>query len=286
MRLNNRNLKKVFFVVAMLFVLVGCTANLDKNGALIPERVIDSTTKWSLSQGWFDFLMVMPFAKLILFFEPKIGIVASIVVVTIIVNLITLPLMIKSTVMSQKMQLIQPQVERIQMKYRGRTDQASQMRMSQEMNNLYKKNNIKMGQTMMLPFLSMPIMIGIWQAVQRIPSVYSGVIFGINLGEHPWSMIKTGNWQYLVLIILLGLLQWASVEISNILMKKLPNYKKPKNNQMKFMNIYMVALIVFMSLSMPSAMSLYWIITSFINVIRSVYIHYQYTAKMHVKMHR
>lgn len=281
MRINNRNLKKVFFVVAMLFVLVGCTANLDKSGAIIPERVIDSTTKWSLSQGWFDFLMVMPFAKLILLFEPKIGIVASIVVVTIIVNIITLPLMIKSTVMSQKMQLIQPQIERIQMKYRGRNDQASQMRMSQEMNNLYKKNEIKMGQTMLLPFLSMPIMIGMWQAVQRIPSVYTGVIWGINLGEHPWALIKQGEWQYLVMIVLLGLLQWGSVEITNYLMKKLPNYKKPKNNHMKFMNLYMVALIVFMSLSMPSAMSIYWIITSLINVVRSVYIHYHFTAKMH-----
>lgn len=47
--------------------------------------------------------------------------------------------MIKSTVSQQKMQLIQPEMERIQNKYKGRKDQTSQMRMSAEIQALYKK---------------------------------------------------------------------------------------------------------------------------------------------------
>ena len=40
--------------------------------------------------------------------------------------------MIKSTVSQQKMQLIQPEMEKFKNKYKGRKDQTSQMRMSAE----------------------------------------------------------------------------------------------------------------------------------------------------------
>ena len=284
---KDRRVKKVLFLAALMFVLVGCKANLDKSGALLPERIIDNNTAWTLSQGWFDFLIVMPIAKLILLFEGWTGIVGAIIIVTVLTNMLTLPLMVKSTVMSQKMQLIQPQVDRIQRKYRGRNDQTSKARMSAELNALYQKNDIKMGQTMLLPFLSMPIMLAMWQAVQRIPSVYDASFFGLNLGELPMGMITCGKWGYLVLIILLGLFQFGAMEIQNVLTKRSKNYKAPKQqpgaNSMKLMNIYMLVLVVFMSLNMPTAMSLYWIITSIIGICRSIYIHFQFTEKIAAK---
>lgn len=281
--MNDRRLKKVLFLAAIMFVLVGCTANLDKSGHLIPERIIDNSTHWSLSQGWFDFLIVMPIAKLILLFEGWTGIVAAIIIVTIVTNLITLPLMVKSTVMSQKMQSLQPQMERIQNKYRGRNDQTSKARMSAEINALYQKNGIKMGQTMLLPFLSMPIMLAMWQAVQRIPSVYEATFLGLNLGEHPMGMITSGQWGYLILIIVLAIFQYASMQVPTFLQKRSKNYKVSKvntSNSMKMMNVYMMIMIVFFSLNMPTAMSIYWIITAIIGVVRSVYIHFQFTEKI------
>ena len=261
MGFKDRRIKRILFLVVLLVVLVGCKANIDtETGLLIADRVIDNSTKWSFSQGWFDFLIVMPIAKLILLLEGSTGIVAAIIGVTVLVNLITLPMMISSTVMSQKMTMLQPQIERIQNKYRGRTDQNSQMRMSAEISALYKKHDIKMGRAMLLPFLSLPIMIAMWQAVQRIPSVYEATFLGLSMGSHPMDMIKTGNYEY-------------------ILNKKNPNYKAPKNDQMKYMSIYMLVMMVFFSLNMPAAMSIYLIVTSLIAVARTEYIHFAYTDK-------
>lgn len=280
MGLKNRNLKKVLFLVVLLVVLVGCKANIDpKTGQLIADRIIDNSTKWSFSQGWFDFLIVMPIAKLILLCEGWMGIVGAIIVVTLLVNLITLQPMIQSSVMSQKMNMLQPQIERIQNKYRGRTDQNSQLRMSAEINALYKKHDIKMGKTLVLPFLSLPIMIAMWQAVQRIPSVYEATFLGLSMGAHPMDMIKSGNYYYILLIIVLGITQYLSVELQNILQKKAPGYKAPKNDNMKYMSIYMLVMMVFFSLNMPAAMSIYLIVTSLIAIARAVYIHYAYTLK-------
>ena len=280
MGLKDRRIKRILFLAVLLVVLVGCKANIDtETGQLIADRIIDSNTKWSFSQGWFDFLIVMPIAKLILLCEGWMGIVASIIAVTILVNLVTLPMMIQSTVMSQKMNALQPQIERIQNKYRGRSDQNSQMRMSAEISALYKKHDIKMGRTMLLPFLSLPIMIAMWQAVQRIPSVYEATFCGLSMGAQPMDMIKAGKFEYIILVVILGITQYLSVELQNILQKKNPNYKAPKNDNMKYMSLYMLVMMVFFSLNMPAAMSIYLIVTSLIAIARAVYIHYAYTLK-------
>lgn len=280
MGFKDRRFKKILFLAVMLMVLVGCKANLDPDtGKLLADRVIDNNTAWSFSQGWFDFLIVMPIAKLILLFENYIGIVAAIIIVTVLVNLITLPLSVKSSVMSQKMAMIQPQIEKIQNKYRGRSDQQSQMRMSAEISNLYKKYDIKMGQTMLLPFLSLPIMLAMWQAVQRIPSVYEATFLGLSFGSLPMDMITDGHFEYIIIVVVLAATQYLSIEIQNILQKRMKNYKAPKNDQMKYMNIYMVVMMIFFSLNMPTAMSIYMIVTSLIAIARSVYIHFAYTEK-------
>ncbi len=283
MGLKSRRTKHLLALVLIAFMLVGCTANLNSDGTLIAGREINMSTPWSFSAGWFDFIFVIPIAKLILFIEPYTGIVISLIIVTIALNLLTLPLMVKSTVMSQKMQLLQPQMERIQNKYRGRNDQASKARMSVEINNLYKKHNVKMGQTMLLPFLSMPIMLAMWQAVQRIEIMYQATFLGFNLGALPMQEISAGNYNYIILIVLLGVLQYLSTEIQNILQKISSSRPIKQNKQTKFMGIYMTVIIVLFSLNMPSAMSLYWIVTSLIGIARSVYIHYNYTDKMLLK---
>lgn len=278
--MNSRNKKilKVLSLVFILVVLTGCTQNLDANNQLLPGRAITSDTPWSIQAGIFDFLFVFPIAKFILFVEPFMGVALGVILATVIINLITLPLMIKSQISAQKMQLIQPKQEAIQKKYKGRSDKASQMRMSAELQALYKKNNISMGASF-LPFLSFPIMIAMWQAVQRIEILYSYNFLGFNLGETPMSHIS--EWPYIVLVVILGITQYFSVEINQILMKKQKGYRpNAAMKSMKYMNIFMIVMIVYMSLVMASAMSIYLITTSVIAILRALYIHYNHTTKI------
>ena len=110
-------------------------------------------------------------------FISKLGNVAyGVVGMTIFINLLILPIMIKSTESTQKMQLLQPEMERIQRKYAGRKDQASQMRQTAEIQALYKKHNISMFSSFST-FLTLPIMLAVWQAVQRVEILYSSTLF-------------------------------------------------------------------------------------------------------------
>ena len=229
------------------------------------------STPWSLSAGWFDFLFVIPIAKGILFINQYVGNVAiGVIGVTIIVNLITLPIMVKSTVSTQKIQLLQPELERIQNKYRGRKDQASQMRQSAEIQNLYKKHNVSMFGSF-ATFLTLPIMIAMWQAVQRIDILYKTSLFGINLGEKPISHIMELSIGYIVLLLLVAVTQYFAVQISQIMAKRSPRYRPSQQMQtMNTMNNVMTLFIVYLAATMPSAMSLYWITTNIIGIV-SIY---------------
>ena len=271
---------KVFALVAFVFVLTGCGQNLDAKGNLLADRAINSATPWSLDAGFFDFILTIPIAKGILFITDILGNVAwGVVGMTIFINILILPIMIKSTVSTQKMQMLQPELEKIQRKYAGRKDQASQMRQSAEMQALYKKHDVSMFSSF-TTFLTLPIMLAMWQSVQRIEILYQATFFGLNLGTTPMSQITSGNWVYIIIVAIVGITQYLAIEINNIMLKRNPRYKVSKQQKsMKTMNIVMTAMIVWFALSMPTAMSLYWITTSLVTIIRTVYIQIYHVEK-------
>lgn len=281
--------KKILKILALLLIIVvltGCTSNLDENGKLKAARAITDATKWSWNAGWFDFFFVIPIAKGILFITKYLGNAAyGVILITILINIITLPIMIKSTISTQKMQMLQPEITKIQNKYRGRKDQASQLRMNQEMQNLYKKNDISMWSSFST-FLTLPIMLAMWQGVQRIKILYDTTFLTINLGAKPMDKILDFQLIYLVLVILVGISQFFAIQMPNIMAKRNPRYRP--SDQMKSMNTVnnvMTVMIVWFALSMPSAMSLYWITTSVINIVRTYYIQVTHIEKSRKEVH-
>ena len=175
--------------------------------------------------------------------------------------------------------MLQPELEKIQRKYAGRKDQASQMRQSAEMQALYKKHDVSMFSSF-TTFLTLPIMLAMWQSVQRIEILYQATFFGLNLGTTPMSQITSGNWVYIIIVAIVGITQYLAIEINNIMLKRNPRYKVSKQQKsMKTMNIVMTAMIVWFALSMPTAMSLYWITTSLVTIIRTVYIQIYHVEK-------
>ena len=252
---------KIFAVIALVFIFTGCTSNVDKSGHLLASRAITESTPWSLKAGIFDFILTIPIAKGILLITSWTGnVLWGVILMTILINLIILPLMIKSTISTQKMQMLQPEMERIQNKYRGKNDQTSQMRMQNEIMNLYKKNNVSMFGSLWT-FLTLPIMFAMYGAVQRIQILYTSQAFGMNLGLTPLS-------------------QFFAIEINNLMLKRNKKYKpSAQQNQMKTMNIVMTLMIIYFGLIMPTAMSFYWITTNLITVVRTVFIQIQYIEK-------
>lgn len=284
--------KRLLVVILVVLALTGCTQITGKDGQILADKIIyfsgENFTTWKSmfeNESWFSAIFVWPLAQLVNFFAQYMNIGLSVIIVTILSRLLTITFTIKSTVQSQKMQMIQPQLQKIQAKYAGKTDEQSKMAMSQEMMNLYNKHKINPFSTILYSFIPFPIMIAIWQAVQRAESVVFGEFLTLKMDSKPLTMMTSDflgeGWKYLILLVILGAVQYISMKLPQYLAQK--NMKardkeaaKAANQQNAMMMNMMFVMIVFMALSMPTAMSFYWIVSALVQAIQTVLIQKRY----------
>ena len=122
---------------------------------------------------FWDRVFVQPIAWLLDLFTSNWGSYGlAILLTTIIVRTILTPIYTKSHDMSEKMKKIQPEIQKIQQKYAGKTDPESRNKMSFEMMKLYKENNVNMFSGCLMPFLQMPVFLAMYNAVVKVPVTY------------------------------------------------------------------------------------------------------------------
>lgn len=204
-------------------------------------------------------LFVKPLAFLII----KIGQLfnnygLAVIILGLLIRLILLPFSKKSMLQSENMKKAQPEIMNIQKKFNNRTDQASQMQMSQEMMMIYKKYNINPAGGCIIAFIQIPILFAFLEAINRVPAIFEGYFLTLQLGTSPFVGIKNGNLLYIVLILLIVLTTYFSYK--NMMNTKTGNEMQDK--QMQFTMKFMVVFIAIASLSLPTALALYWIVSN------------------------
>jgi YidC/Oxa1 family membrane protein insertase len=274
-------------LVLFVVMTVGCTVPRDADNNVI--LITNETTFSSImaDENWFSAIFVYPLSKLINLLAPKISVGGAIIAITVLVNGIVACVTYKSTIATQQMQLIQPELEKIQRKYEGRDDDTSKMRQAAEMQALYKKYNISPTGTLLVTFIQFPILMAMYMAVQRSEAVQTGTFLGMKMDSTPLSGIQGAlkgdvtGWVYLGLFIFMAICQFVSMKLPQIIQKKkaeaeaAKHHRKPEvsdNKSMKFMQIYMMAMILMFGLMWPSAMALYWAINSLVNIVKTLVI--------------
>lgn len=94
----------------------------------------------------------------------------AIILFTVVVKLILLPLNIKSQKAMRKQQKIQPIITKLQEKYKN-----DQEKLQREMMKVYKENNVSMMGGCLPMLIQMPILIGLYQVIQRPINFLAGV---------------------------------------------------------------------------------------------------------------
>ncbi|KAF1295828.1 OxaA precursor [Enterococcus sp. JM4C] len=174
----------------------------------------------------------------------------AIIVLTIIVRLIILPLGInqskKSMVQAEKMQILKPQVDAAQAKLKAATTRDEQMAAQAEVQNVYKENGMSMtGGIGCLPLLiQMPIFSALYFTARYTEGIQSSTFLNvIDLGKPS-----------LVLVAIAGVAYLVQGYISTI---GIPEEQK---KTMRTMLIVSPLMIVFMSISSPAGVTLYWVV--------------------------
>ena len=128
-------------------------------------------------------------------FTSKFGITnigLSIILFTVLINLLMWPLTVSQQKSSKMMSVMQPELQAIQKKYKGKTDQASMMRMQAETKAVYSKYGTSMSGSCLFLLIQMPILFALYQVVYHIPA-YVPSLYQIfqNIAE---PIMKQGNY--------------------------------------------------------------------------------------------
>ncbi len=216
--------------------------------------------------GLWETIFVSPIAWAIV----KFGILVknygvSVMLIGIFIRLILMPLSYKSLNQSNRLRKAQPDLERIEKKYKDKTDSESMMAKSQETMLVYKKYNINPIGSCLLSFIQLPLFFAFLEAINRVPAIFEGSLWTLQLGTTPMIGIKAGNYAYIILIIFIILTTYFSFKLS---MNNGINSEQQK--QMQFMTTFMLVFISIASFSLPSAIALYWCATNGLNVIQTI----------------
>ncbi|USS88148.1 membrane protein insertase YidC [Fructilactobacillus hinvesii] len=201
----------------------------------------------SHSTGIWDGLIVYNFSRAIIWlskaFNDSYGI--GIIIFTIIVRILILPLMVYQTKNMKEMNELQPQLKALQKKYSSR-DTETMMKLQEAQKALYKENGVHPFASMIPLIVQLPIIFALYQAIWRTPALKTGQFLWLQLGSRD---------PYFVLPILAAIFTFLSSWLS---MKS-----QPETNAMAFtMTLIMPVIIFFTALNVPSALSLYWVVTN------------------------
>ena len=99
---------------------------------------------------------------------PNIGL--AIILFTIVVNLLMLPLTIKQQKFSKLSAKMQPEIQKIQEKYKNKKDQDSQMAQNQEIQAVYAKYGVSPTGSCGYLLIQMPILFALYRVIYAIPA--------------------------------------------------------------------------------------------------------------------
>ncbi|TDG74434.1 hypothetical protein C5L31_000081 [Secundilactobacillus malefermentans] len=201
----------------------------------------------SNSTGIWDGLIVLNFSRAIIWlshlFNGSYGL--GIIVFTILVRIVILPLMIFQTRSMRRTQEVQPQLKALQKKYSSR-DTETMQKLREEQQKLYSEAGVNPVAGCLPLIVQLPIIWALYQAIWRTEVLRTGSFLWLKLGDKD---------PYFVLPILAAVFTFFSSWLS---MKSQPE----SSGMTTMMTVGMPVVIFFTALNVPSALSLYWVITN------------------------
>ena len=175
----------------------------------------------------------------------------AIILFTAIIRVLLLPLSIKQTKSQAKMQEIQPEIQKVQAKYKN-DPQKSQ----QEVMKLYKEHGANPLSGCLPLIIQMPVLF----------AMYS--VYYTNTKINGFGFLWLSDLSKPDKFYILPILSTVTTYISSILIT--PKGNNPQAKQTSTMNTGMAVFMGFMSLNFKSALVLYWVVNNLIQIAQTL----------------
>jgi len=198
----------------------------------------------------------------------------AIVILTILIRFILYPLSRKAIQSQKAMSTLQPKIKEIQKKYKNKEEQAKQMMA------LYKENKVNPMAGCLPILVQFPILIALYRVFftgldpEKLNGLYSFVQKPESLNFIFLGLVDLSV-RSITLAVIAGILQFIQAKM---IMPKKDNSKKKeglKIGNLDFsslmgqqMTYFMPVITVFIALSLPAALPLYWIVITLFGIIQ------------------
>lgn len=212
----------------------------------------------------------------------------AIIGVTVLLRLLMLPLTLKSMSSMRKMQELQPEVEKLKKKYKN-----DQQKLLQEQQRLYQEAGVNPLGGCLPMLIQMPILFGFYYAVRELAQsgqlVNQGFFWIPDLAfpdiskglSWLWPLPPSVGWdtaiRYLVLPILLVVTQVATQKLSSTTAGTDENPQAQMMNQMMW---FMSLMFFYITLTVPAALTLYWVTSNVLGIVQQLYVNRAIGAAM------
>lgn len=215
--------------------------------------------------------------------DPASGLtwVLSIAGLTLVVRGALVPLFVRQIKSQRKMQMIQPELQRLQKKYKGKKDQFSRQAMVEEQQAMFKKHGTSPFASCLPLLVQMPIFLSLFRVIRNVPDVAAGsidpvggmtvelaeqmdqaIVVGIELS----STFLTGGWWVkavtaVLIVIMAGTQFWTQRQMmtKNMSEAALDN---PFMKQQKMMLYLMPVVFGIGGIYFPLGVLIYWLVSN------------------------
>ena len=205
----------------------------------------------------------------------------SIALLTVVVRAVLIPLFVYQIKAQRKMQLIQPEVQRLQAKYKGKKDQFSRQQMAEEQQALFKKHGANPFASCLPLLVQLPIFFSLFRVIHAVQPIAAGTqnpiggltqqlaqqadastILGVPLSATFQSEGFTVKLVTIVLIVIMGVTQFLTqrqMMTKNMSEAALAN---PFMQQQKMLLYIMPIAFAFGGFFFPLGVLLYWLVSN------------------------
>jgi YidC/Oxa1 family membrane protein insertase len=213
---------------------------------------------------------------------PGVAWVLSIVALVIVIRIVLIPLFFKQIRASRGMQMMQPEMQAIQKKYKGKTDPASREAMTRETMELYKKHGTNPFASCLPILLQSPIFFALFRVLNNLKSISEGnhdaigpinqhvaadiessTLFGAQLSD---VFMSTDSLTSRIVVVALIVAMSATTFFTQrqLTMKNMPKaaLEGPMASTQKMM-LYLLPLVFAISgVNFPVGVLIYWTVTN------------------------
>ncbi len=230
--------------------------------------------------GYFwDLVILNPMINVLIMLSHYLGgsFGLTIIVLTIVTRVVLYPLTLKQLRASKAMQSIQSEIAELRKKY-AKDKQA----LAREQMKLYKESGMNPAGCLLPMLVQMPIWIALYQSIIRVLAVapedflnlsqrlyifWPSVFSLVPLESHfLWLNLAVPD-PFLILPILVGGTMWLTQKMMTT------TTADPKQQAQSQMMLWMMPMMfAFLTLSFPSGLALYWVVSSVIQIVMQYFV--------------